>query len=81
MVVLVTVVTTVVLVAGAYDIWPRTSSGRMLSRGCEGVDPARLVLESDDAGEPALAEDDVGAAENGVLNVVRTRVEDCVGFP
>lgn len=53
----------------------------MLSRGCEGVDPARLVLESDDAGEPALAEDDVGAAENGVLNVVRTRVEVCVGFP
>ena len=53
----------------------------MLSRGCEGVDLARLVLESDDAGEPALAEDDVGAAENGVLNVVRTRVEACVGFP
>ena len=53
----------------------------MLSRGCEGVDPARLVLESDDAGEPALAEDGVGAAENGVLNVVRTRVEGCVGFP
>ena len=53
----------------------------MLSRGCEGEDPARLVLESEDAGEPALAGDDVGAAANGVFSVVRTRVEDGVGFP
>ena len=32
-------------------------------------------------GEPALAEGDVGTAENGVFSVVRRRVEDCVGFP
>ena len=53
----------------------------MLSRGCEDIDPVCLVLEFDDVGEPALAEGDVGTAENGALSVVWTRVEGCVGFP
>ena len=53
----------------------------MLSRGCEGIDPVCLVLEFKDVDEPALAEGDVGAAENGAFSVVRTRVEGCVGFP
>ena len=53
----------------------------MLSRGCEGIDPVCLVLVFDDVGEPALADGDVGTTENGAFSVVRTRVEDCVGFP
>ena len=53
----------------------------MLSSGCEGIDPVCLVLDFEDGGEPALAEGDVGTAENGAFSVVRTRVEDCVEFP
>ena len=53
----------------------------MVSRGCEDIDPVCLVLEFEDVGEPALGEGDVGTAENGPFSVVRTRVDDCVGFP
>ena len=81
MVVRVTVVTTVVLVAGAYDIWPKTSSGRMLSRDCAGMDVFCLVLWFGKLGEPGFLEDDVEAVEMGGFSVVRTPMEDGIRFP